>query len=57
MSEQVAAIRSQVSLGPRTCDALAENFKRKPVKAIAQELAALQVLGHLKQDGDQWQVI
>jgi hypothetical protein len=57
MSEQVAAIRSQLSLGPRTCEALAENFKRKPVKSIEQVLAALQVLGHVKQDGERWQLI
>lgn len=56
LPEQVAAIRSVLARGPQSCDALAENFKRKPKKPVEQVLAALQMLGHVKQSGTQWQV-
>ena len=54
MPEQVAAIRALLSKGPQSCEVLAEQFKRKPAKAIEQVLAALHVLGHAGQSGTQW---
>lgn len=54
MPEQVAVIRVLLSKGPQTSEALTDQFKRKPVKAIEQVLAALQVLGHADYDGAQW---
>jgi hypothetical protein len=54
MPEQVAAIRTLLTRGPQTSEALADQFKRKPAKAIEQVLAALEVLGHVKQIEMQW---
>jgi len=54
MPEQVSAVRAILSAGPQTVDTLASHFKRKPIKAIQQVLAALEVLGNAKSQGDQW---
>ena len=54
MPEQVAVIRVLLSKGPQSCEALADQFKRTPTKAIEQVLAALHVLGHAERDGTQW---
>lgn len=54
MPEQVAAIRTLLTKGPQSSEALSEQFKRKPTKAIEQVLAALHVLGHAEQNGTQW---
>ena len=54
MPEQVAAIRTLLTKRPQTIEALADQFKRKPPKAIEQVLAALHVLGHAEHDGSQW---
>ena len=55
--EQVQTVRALLEKGPQSIDALAENFKRKPSKALAQVLAALEVLGQAKQEGDHWQAV
>ena len=57
MPEQVTAIRDLLAKGPHTRDVLAERFKRKPVKAVEQVLAAMQVLGHAEQDESQWHLV
>jgi antitoxin component HigA of HigAB toxin-antitoxin module len=54
MPEQVAVIRVLLTKRPQSCVALASQFKRKPVKAIEQVLAALEVLGHVKKIETQW---
>lgn len=55
--EQVQTVRTLLEKGPQTLDALADNFKRKPSKALAQVLAALEVLGQAKQEDGLWQVV
>jgi len=55
--DQVQTVRALLEKGPQTVDALAENFKRKPAKALVQVLAALEVLGQAKQENGLWQVV
>lgn len=55
--EQVQTVRTLLEKGPQTLDALADNFKRKPSKALAQVLAALEVLGQAKHEGGLWQIV
>ena len=55
--EQVQTVRALLEKGPQTVDALSENFKRKPSKALAQVLAALEVLGQARQEDELWQAV
>jgi hypothetical protein len=56
--EQVQIVRSLLEKGPQTLDAIADHFKRKPSKAVAQVLAALEVLGQARQaEEGMWQVV
>ena len=56
MPDQVAIVRASLAKGPQTLDALATQFKRKPVKGIEQVLAALQVLGHAEIGNELWKL-
>ena len=42
--------------GLQSADALAEHFKRKPIKSVTQVLAALEVLGQAQQSDGLWQL-
>ncbi len=53
--EQVETVRALLAVGPQTTEALATQFKRKPLKGITQVLAALEVLGQARRKGDDWQ--
>jgi hypothetical protein len=57
MPEQVAVIRALLATAPRSLEALAAQFKRKPVKSIEPVLTAMQVLGHAKLDEGQWRLV
>ena len=57
MPEQVAIVRSALSIGPQNLDALVSQFKRKPTKSVEQVLIALQVLGHAERSDDQWRLM
>jgi len=52
--EQIDAVRSQLATAPQTTDAVALNFKRKPVKSVTQVLAALEGLGHIQDRDGVW---
>ncbi len=56
MPEQVAIVRTALAAGPHTLEALANQFKRKPMKGVEQVLAALQVLGHAQCHENQWRL-
>ena len=56
MPEQVKAVQQLLAIGPQTQQALAEQFKRKPEKSVAQVLGALEVLGQASQAGELWQL-
>jgi hypothetical protein len=52
MREQIAAVRQALVAGPKTADAVAEGFKRKPLVAVQAVLDALEELGMVSvQDG------
>ncbi|SCZ68354.1 class I SAM-dependent DNA methyltransferase [Thiohalomonas denitrificans] len=53
--EQVETVRALLAVGPQSAEALAAQFKRKPLKGITQVLAALEVLGQARRKGDDWQ--
>jgi len=57
MPEQVAVIRDLLATAPRNLEALAAQFKRKPVKSIEPVLLAMQVLGHAKLADGQWRLV
>ena len=57
MPEQVAVIRDLLATSPRSLEALAAQFKRKPVKSIEPVLAAMQVLGHARLTDGQWRLV
>ncbi|WP_041523763.1 class I SAM-dependent DNA methyltransferase [Gilvimarinus agarilyticus] len=56
MPEQVKAVQQLLAIGPQTQQALAEQFKRKPEKSVAQVLGALEVLGQASQTDKLWQL-
>ena len=56
MPDQVAIVRATLAKGPQTLDAIATQFKRKPVKGVGQVLAALKVLGHAEISNELWQL-
>jgi DNA-binding IclR family transcriptional regulator len=56
MREQVAAIRHALSQCPLPADALAAQFKRSPKVAVQAVLDALEELGMVQQDADQYRL-
>lgn len=56
MREQVAAVRHALSQTPLPADALASQFKRSPKVAVQAVLDALEELGMVQQDADQYRL-
>ncbi len=56
MREQVAAVRHALSQSPLPADALAAQFKRSPKVAVQAVLDALEELGMVQQDADQYRL-
>ncbi|MCP9340338.1 class I SAM-dependent DNA methyltransferase [Stutzerimonas xanthomarina] len=56
MREQVAAVRHALSQSPLPADALAAHFKRSPKVAVQAVLDALEELGMVQQDADQYRL-
>lgn len=54
MREQVAAVRHALSQNPLPADVLAAQFKRSPKVAVQAVLDALEELGMVQQDADQY---
>ena len=54
MREQIEAVLAALQTSPMTATELANGFKRKPLKAVLQVLAALEVLGRARQQDDYW---
>jgi hypothetical protein len=54
MAEQVTSVRQLLITAPQTTEALADHYKRKPVKAVEQVLLALAALGQAKQEEGLW---
>ena len=55
LSEQVAAVIELLS-DPLTCEQVADNFKRKPIKQVRPVLEALEALGRAQLSGDTWEL-
>jgi hypothetical protein len=56
MREQVAAVRHALSQSPLPADALAAHFKRSPKVAVQAVLDALEELGMVQQNADQYRL-
>ncbi|WP_223504171.1 class I SAM-dependent DNA methyltransferase [Pseudomonas sp. GL-RE-29] len=56
MREQVAAVRHALSLYPMPAEALAAQFKRSPKVAVQAVLEALEELGMVQKDADQYRL-
>ncbi|WP_339732337.1 type IIL restriction-modification enzyme MmeI [uncultured Pseudomonas sp.] len=56
MREQVAAVRHALSQSPLPANALATQFKRSPKVAVQAVLDALEELGMVQQDADQYRL-
>tara|TARA_R110001592_G_scaffold363291_1_gene683332 strand:- start:5878 stop:7026 length:1149 start_codon:yes stop_codon:yes gene_type:complete len=56
LSEQVAAVVELLET-PATCEQVAENFKRKPIKQVQPVLEALEALGRAQLLGGIWELI
>ncbi len=56
MREQVAAVRHALNQSPLPADALAAQFKRSPKAAVQAVLDALEELGMVQQDADQYRL-
>ncbi|NMY18434.1 class I SAM-dependent DNA methyltransferase [Pseudomonas sp. WS 5019] len=56
MREQVAAVRQALSQSPLPASALAAQFKRSPKVAVQAVLDALEELGMVQQDADQYRL-
>ncbi|MCJ8168505.1 class I SAM-dependent DNA methyltransferase [Atopomonas sediminilitoris] len=56
MREQVAAVRHALGQSPLPADALAAQFKRSPKVAVQAVLDALEELGMVQQDADQYRL-
>jgi hypothetical protein len=54
MPEQVRAVCGVLEQGPQAEPIIVARFKRKPAKAVAQVLAALNVMGQAQLDGELW---
>jgi len=55
LSEQIAAV-IELLADPATCEQIADNFKRKPIKQVQPVLEALEALGRVQLSGDTWQL-
>ena len=55
LAEQVALVVELLD-HPNTCEQLAENFKRKPIKQVLSVLEALEALGRAQQSGNHWEL-
>ena len=56
MREQVAAVRQALAQGPLPTEAIAAQFKRSPKIAVQAVLGALEELGMVQQDADQYRL-
>ncbi|MDH0144406.1 class I SAM-dependent DNA methyltransferase [Aquipseudomonas alcaligenes] len=56
MREQVAAVRQALAQGPLPTEAIAAQFKRSPKIAVQAVLDALEELGMVQQDADQYRL-
>lgn len=56
MREQVAAVRQALAQGPLPAEAIAAQFKRSPKIAVQAVLGALEELGMVQQDADQYRL-
>lgn len=56
MPDQVEAIRQLLAIGGQSEEALAEQFKRKPIKSVRQVLAALEVFGRASKVEELWRL-
>lgn len=56
LSEQIAAVIELLAT-PATCEQIAENFKRKPVKQVQPVLEALETLGRAQSSKGNWELI
>ena len=56
LSEQIAAVIELLAT-PTTCEQIAENFKRKPVKQVQPVLEALEALGRAQSSEGSWELI
>jgi hypothetical protein len=56
LSEQIATVIELLAT-PTTCEQIADNFKRKPLKQVQPVLKALEVLGRAQLSGDNWELI
>lgn len=54
MPDQVNVIRTLLVDGPKSLDAMAVQFKRRPSKGIEQVLSAFKMLGHAEDNDDLW---
>jgi len=50
MREQIAAVRGSLSAGSMSAQAIAERFKRSPVKSVQAVLDTLQDMGHVHEE-------
>lgn len=55
LSEQIAAV-IELLADPVTCEQIADNFKRKPIKQVQPVLEALEALGRAQLSGDTWEL-
>ena len=55
LSEQIAAVIELLAT-PATCEEIADNFKRKPIKQVQPVLEALEALGRAQLSGDNWEL-
>jgi len=56
LSEQVAAVVDLLET-PATCEQIADNFKRKPIKQVLPVLEALEALGRAQSSGEIWELV
>ncbi|MGC9457593.1 MAG: DNA methyltransferase, partial [Halothiobacillaceae bacterium] len=56
MAAQVTAVRELLASSPQTPEQIAARFKRRPIKAVEQVLAALQALGQARNVCGVWQI-
>jgi len=55
LTEQISAV-IEILNSPMTCDQVAENFKRKPIKPVLAVLEALETLGRAQRVDDKWEL-
>jgi hypothetical protein len=54
MKDQVNILLEQLQAAPQSEEALAERFKRKPIKSVSQVLSALEALGRIQSMESNW---